>query len=480
MKKIFKLLATALFVGLTLPACSPEDFSGADQNGLPTMDGVDFNVSVDQSTNTMTATAPTVNGEYPVWLINGKQYSTLSTVTYSNKVKGTYSIELRMANRNGFSQASLKKDFTFDETKVDFAPYADKLKRKSWRIDNDAPGHMACGPSGTSGTEWWAAAKNDKKDFGVYDDRLTFTPADGSVTSGTYVYSSGEDGKTFVNTGTTIWGSSSADWDATIAASQTATYTLESGTWTDADKNTQDAIFLVLSDNTLFPYVSSDGQYQHPRFRIEGLTSNTMNFVYDNGSIAWHFILTSKEPSSGDVPLNPDDDPEKIDWCSASSDLNLGKAFNSFGQMTFWWADDNWSQLASPELTYADGVYTFSFSGKPGASEWQAQCMIHSADEGVPFTYESGQTYDISFKLKTNVDIPRFTLKVADQTDDNNALYYNNGLSAEMGTTVVRVPNVKATTSSTSSKFILDFGGIGADPTISISDIVIQKHALKK
>ena len=480
MKKIIKLLACALFVGLTLPACSPEDFSGADQNALPTMDGVDFNVSVDQSTNTMTATAPSVKGEYPVWLINGKQYSTLPTATYSNKVKGTYTIELRMANRNGFSQAGLKKEFTFNETKVDFSPYAEKLQGKKWRIDNNAPGHMACGPSGTSGTEWWSAAKDDKKDFGVYDDRLAFTPNEGSATTGTYVYSSGEDGKTFVNTGTTLWGSNNSDWDATITDEQTSAYTLESGTWTDADGKAQDAIFLVLADNSLFPYISSDGQYQHPRFRIEGLTSTTMNLVYDNGSIAWHFILTSKEPSSEVVPVNPDDDPEKIDWCGVNSDLNLGKAYNSFGQMTFWWADGNWTQLADPKLSFKDGVYTISFSGQPGGTEWQAQCMIHTADEGVPVAYESGQTYDISFKLKSNVDIPRYTLKIADQKDDNNALYYNNAMTAEMGTTMVRVPNVKATTSSASTKFILDFGGIGADPELSISDIIIQKHVLKK
>jgi len=53
-------------------------------------------------------------------------------------------------------------------------------------------------------------------------------------------------------------------------------------------------------------------------------------------------------------------------------------------------------------------------------------------------------------------------------------------MTAEMGTTMVRVPNVKATTSSASTKFILDFGGIGADPELSISDIIIQKHVLKK
>ena len=106
--------------------------------------------------------------------------------------------------------------------------------------------------------------------------------------------------------------------------------------------------------------------------------------------------------------------------------------------------------------------------------------MIHTATEGVPVAYEAGQTYDVSFKLKSNVDIPRYSLKIADQTDDNDAMYYNGTMSAEMGTTIVRVPNIKPTTSSTSTKFIVDFGGIGADPILSISDIIIQKHVLKK
>ena len=35
MKKIFKLLACALLVGLTLPACSPEDFRALTKTDSP-------------------------------------------------------------------------------------------------------------------------------------------------------------------------------------------------------------------------------------------------------------------------------------------------------------------------------------------------------------------------------------------------------------------------------------------------------------
>ena len=57
--KIYKLLG-AVVVSLSLMAgfasCSPESFEGADPTAIPTLDGVDFNISVDQETNQMVAT----------------------------------------------------------------------------------------------------------------------------------------------------------------------------------------------------------------------------------------------------------------------------------------------------------------------------------------------------------------------------------------------------------------------------------------
>ena len=50
--------AGLLYCGLAaaMTACSPDEFSGADPNGLPTVSDVDFSISVDQETNQMVAT----------------------------------------------------------------------------------------------------------------------------------------------------------------------------------------------------------------------------------------------------------------------------------------------------------------------------------------------------------------------------------------------------------------------------------------
>ena len=89
MKNLFKYSIGALFAGLAMTACSPDEFSGADPNGIPSVSGVDFNISVDQETNQMIATYTPQPGTYPVWILNGATYSTLQEVGYNNPEAGT-------------------------------------------------------------------------------------------------------------------------------------------------------------------------------------------------------------------------------------------------------------------------------------------------------------------------------------------------------------------------------------------------------
>ena len=153
MKNLFKYTIGALMAGVTMTACSPEKFDGADPNGLPTVSGVDFNISVDQETNQMIATYTPQAGTYPIWILNGTQYSTLSEVGYQNPEAGTYNIELKLGNRNGISQAGLPKTFIFNETKIDYTADFRRLCDKEWRIANKEVAHMGCGPAGTAGTD---------------------------------------------------------------------------------------------------------------------------------------------------------------------------------------------------------------------------------------------------------------------------------------------------------------------------------------
>ena len=115
MNNIFKTVSAFLFAGALLTSCSPDEFKGADQNGIPSLEGMDFDLTIDASTNQMTAAVTNLpKGAYPIWYLdtdgdgdydgadNTDQYSTLQSISKVFAKKGTYNIMLKIGNRNGF------------------------------------------------------------------------------------------------------------------------------------------------------------------------------------------------------------------------------------------------------------------------------------------------------------------------------------------------------------------------------------------
>ena len=460
MKNLFKYTIGALMAGVTMTACSPEKFDGADPNGLPTVSGVDFNISVDQETNQMIATYTPQAGTYPIWILNGTQYSTLSEVGYQNPEAGTYNIELKLGNRNGISQAGLPKTFIFNETKIDYTADFRRLCDKEWRIANKEAAHMGCGPAGTAATEWWSAQPNDKKDFGVYDDRITFT-AD-TRKGGTYSYSAGEDGKTYVNTGTTKWGHEDADWDATIG-NQTAAWSFEVYDWEDAEGNVTKQTFIQLAANTAFPYISSDAQYENPKFRIESLTATKLVLVYDapDRSIAWRFILTSA----------PDERLVEEQGFDAGSDFNLWKGITPNATFYFnpGWASERTGEM---EAAYVGGNNDYTVTVPDAcADRWQAQFHLHT-----DLNINAVTNYDFSVIFNADKDIDGVTVKLTDEADADAIIDVDN-VSLKAGQDVVFWKSDLAGKDLSKVKLVFDFGHASEATKINISNVVLKDHA---
>ena len=461
MKNLLKYSIGALFAGLAMTACSPEDFSGADPNGVPTVSGTDFQMTVDQETNQMIATYTPAPGTYPIWIMNGTQYSTLQEVGYQNPEAGDYTIELKLGNRNGFSQGTVSKTFTFNETKVDYSADFRRITGKEWRIANKEVAHMGCGPAGTAGTEWWSAQPNDKKDFGVYDDRITFT-AD-TRKGGTYSYSAGADGKTYVNTGTTKWGSEPADFDAVIG-DQTTTWSFEVYEWQDAEGNVSKQTYIQLAANTAFPYISSDAQYENPKFRIETLTATKMVLVYDapDRSIAWRFILTSAA----------DERLVEEQGFDANSDFNLWKGVTP--DATFYFAP-NWSpdRTAEMQATYTEKGNDYSVTVPDAAFDrWQAQMHLHTT--GVETS--AANHYDFSCIFVADADIDGVTVKVTNEAD-NEAIIDVDNISLKAGKEYVFWKSDVEGKDLSPVKIVFDFGHATGATNISVSNIVLKDHA---
>ena len=455
-----KVKAGALFFLLPLTAmlftaCSPEDFPGADINGIPTVSGVDFQISVDQETNQMIASYTPAPGTYPVWILDGTSYSTLQEVGYKNSEAGTHTIELRLGNRNGISQTGIRKEYTFNESKIDYTNDFRRITEKEWRIDYSEVAHLACGPAGTAGTGWWSAQPGEKKDFGVYDDRLTFT-ADNRK-GGTFTYNAGDDGLTYVNTGTTKWGHQDADWDATIG-SQTTTWSFEEYDWEDADGNVSKQTYIQLAPNTAFPYISSDAQYENPKFRIETLTAKKMVLVYDapDRGIAWRFIFTSE------------DEEKEFDGFDPNSDFNMWEDVAS--TMCFGYAP-GWNQIADPSFEANGNDYTV-FLPEATTDQWQAQMAFKTTN----ISTSADHNYDFSCILNSDKDLNGVTVKLVMDGDDN-VFYFADRIDLKAGQDYIFWKSDMPGIDMERVNLFFDFGGCQAGTTVNISNIVLKDHA---
>ena len=468
MKKTYKYIVGALFLGLTMTACSPEEFSGADQNGLPTVDGVNMTWNVDAETNQVTASVPEMPGVYPLWYIHwynakGEEqtfYSTLDSISKQFVDAGDYDITLRLGNKNGFSQAGITKTAHFPKSLVDWAPFYTKLSNKEWRIDHAEKGHVGCGPSGTDGTSWWAAGSNELKASGVYDDRITFTD------KGVYTYDPGKDGKTFVNKGTTIWpetnGGKATEDKNTATAAQTSTYVLSTDLYTPNGATAKvQGNYITLGPKTLFPYISDDAQYNNAKMRIESITNKKLVLVYDkpDGSIAWHYILTS------------DPDSKVFEGYDPASKCNMWKDA-TYTLAQYYANGSGWAANPDPIVISETSKCNYSIT-LPDASDqqWQAQVKFKS-----DLATNAATNYDYSVCLTPSKDIKGATIKFYKEGDDNTYLGIDR-VDLVAGQEYVYYKSDVAGKDIDKLSLVLDFGGAPAGTTVDVNNLVFKEHS---
>ena len=462
MKNLFKYTMGALVAGTLMTACSPDSFDGADPNGIPSVSGVDFSISVDQETNQMIANYTPQPGTYPIWIINGNTYSTLQEVGFQNPEAGTYTIDMKLGNRNGFSQGVISKTFTFNETKIDYSADFRRICDKEWRIANKEQGHLGCGPAGTAATEWWSAAPNDKKDFGVYDDRITFTAT--TRKGGSYTYNAGADGNTYVNKGVTKWNTQNDDADVDVAVgNQTSSWSFEIYDWEDAEGNVTKQTYIQLADNTAFPYISSDAQYENPKFRIETLTATKLVLVYDapDRGIAWRYILTSA----------PDERLVEEQGFDANSDFNLWKGITPNATFYFnpGWGTERTGEM---EAGYTGGNNDYTVTVPDACSDrWQAQFHLHT-----DLNLKAGTNYDFSVIFNADKDIDGVTVKLTDEADAD-AIIDVADVNLKAGQDIVFWKSNIEGKDLSKVKLVFDFGHATGATKINVSSVVIKDHA---
>ena len=458
--KIYKIFCAGLIacgMSAAFTACSPESFDGPDQNGIPSISNVDINMNIDQSVNQATFSVANLPAQtYALWTVNGSVYSTLNPMNWANNKAGTYDVELRLGNRNGFSQSSITKTFTFENSQIDLTPYISRISR-TWRINYAEQGHMGCGEPGTDGSNWWSAGPGDKADWGVYDDRVTFDEIGG------YIYDPGEGGTVYVNKESSLFPEYNTlvgddgkpiDFMAPVEY-QTASYKFD----VDGDK-----VVLKLSPKALFPYISSDKQFANPVFTIVKLTNSEMVLLYEGEGITWRFMLTSKE----------DDAPKAFKGYKFDSDGNMLR--DATWEISRYYAHgDGWEGYNAEDITYTnDGNKKFVVNLPHESNQrWQAQFQLQNLG-GV--STQAGKNYDFSIKLKANQDLNSATVKLTDATDDTN-FYFDEVIPLEGDTEYLLVKSNMEGRDIALLHLVFDFGGCKAGTVVEISDMVLKDHA---
>lgn len=385
MKTTLKYIALSMSAAL-MAACSP-DYITPDQAKLPQAADFDVQVEVNQETNYVTFNMNN-NGIVPVWIVGatdpidnangskvtGKNYAyTGNGLLLRFRDEGKHTVEVKAYNAHGISVGSQMVEFTLNNTyrdPFDPAPYIKALSdgsTKTWEWNHTVAGHFGCGPFGGTGTEWWSAGAEEKKDWSLYDDKITFG-ADGS-----YIYDPG-DGQIYVNANSGIKSDYATGEDYLVPWEKTtATYSVESN-WNDAGV---EEIYITLPKGTPMSYVADQTELDDPRYLVLEskpadmkkclkLVANLKTSGNPDG-IAWHYEFVKEGSAGGDVtdPLYGKTSKTWVLDSEANGHLGCGPdQANAAG----WWAagpnEKAGFGLYDDEITfYADGKYVFN----PGA-----------------------------------------------------------------------------------------------------------------
>lgn len=415
MKTTLKYIALSMSAAL-MAACSP-DYITPDQAKLPQAADFDVQVEVNQETNYVTFNMNN-NDIVPVWIVGatdpidnangskvtGKNYAyTGNGLLLRFRDEGKHTVEVKAYNAHGISVGSQMVEFTLNNTyrdPFDPAPYIKALSdgsTKTWEWNHTVAGHFGCGPFGGTGTEWWSAGAEEKKDWSLYDDKITFG-ADGS-----YIYDPG-DGQLYVNANSGIKSEYATGEDYLVPWEKTtATYSVESN-WNDAGV---EEIYITLPKGTPMSYVADQTELDDPRYLVLEskpadmkkclkLVANLKTSGNPDG-IAWHYEFVKEGSAGGDVtdPLYGKTSKTWVLDSEANGHLGCGPdQANAAG----WWAagpnEKAGFGLYDDEITfYADGKYVFN----PGAD---GKIYINKEVTAIgPGTIQS-EDYDIDWTVQ--------------------------------------------------------------------------------
>lgn len=441
------VLAATLSCGV--PSCTSEKIEAPTETGLPLIADYEDNIiiTVNQETNYVTFSF-TGKGVMPVWIIDGKQYSTLQSFTKYYRKAGDYSIEVKVSNYNGLSDASVVKTFHIDNTIMNgFGGFVYDSDYNMWKTATIGEVTFFYAPG-------WEQIGDP-----------SYTAIEGGFTvSLTEATSEQWQAQMFINTDMATV--SSSNYDFSVILSSTTDH--PGVTVKLTDPNDSESFYfadkVALTANEPLCYWKSD---------LQGKDISNLQLVLDFGGnqastdiTIESIVLKDHANDDGTVVPEIDDTPEPA-WVDVDSDDNMWKSANF--TTSFFYAP-GWAQIDNPEMQVNGNEYSLSFP-EATSDQWQNQVIFTTES----LALDPEQEYDFKVILNSTNDIASATVKLAQTDNDDLFLFLKNAQLLAGEDVVVKVINVPGV-DITQAKLVFDFGGNPANTDVIIKDIILQTH----
>lgn len=452
MKKIYSyigsiVLAAAMASGMT--ACSPDGFTSPDEAGIPVAsDYADaIGIEVNQETNYVTFSF-SGKGVVPVWIIDGKSYSTSFSMTRYYRKAGDYAVEVKIANANGMSDGSITRTFQIEKTIMNgFGGFVYDSDFNLWtQATVGAPSF------------WYAPGWSQIADPGYTLNDGAYVVTLPEATTDTW------QAQMLLLTDISTEAALHYDFSAILTSTTDHPHVMMK-----LVKDGDDGTFyfeqtIALTANEPVCFWKSD---------MEGIDIASLKLVLDFGGNAAGSVITVenivfKDHANDDGTVVPEEEvvPDPT-WSAVDSPDNLwhGTTFTN----SFYYAP-GWGQIADPALTIDGTGYTLVFP-EATTDQWQNQVMFITDGLATSAT----ENYDFRAVFTASNDIRNVTIKLTQADDDEAFLFLLNKDLPAGEEVIVKSINTPGVDMS-QAKLVLDFGGNPANTTVTVRDIILQTH----
>lgn len=452
MKSYIKFAACALALAALATSCNEEKIQNIDVTDVPQVaDYADnFTVTVDQETNYATFT---FNGQgvYPVWIVEGKSYSSNPQMSKYYRKKGEYAIEAKVGNANGVSLGTISLPFTIENTKMTgFGGFVFENEHNLWLSANKKINSFFYAPG-------WAQIADPA--YTLTDEAFIVTLPEATT----------DQWQAQCHIGTDICLPAGEHFDGSFIF----TTTMDLGNATlkiHPDGDDDDA-------HSFFPNAKIKTSADEPTtFWFSDLEAavdmNNLVFTLDFGGnpagiqiSVENFVLKNHIYDDGTVlpELPKEQEPSWVDVASAD---NLWSSV--VPQIGFYYAP-GWAQLPDPVPSIDGNAITIEL---PSATweMWQAQMFV----AGGP-GFGTDQAYDFKVEFESNVELPSVTVKFTEDGNDDNFFFAETVKLTEGPNTFWRA-NLTAPAEMAKTRYVFDFGGNPDGTVVTVKNIIIQKH----